>query len=476
MYSPDSTIDLSLQTSQLKAMLDNVPFAAWFKDREGRYLAVNRKEEAVSGYKEKDMKGRKDHELFDKAFADLMSKREFESITLERQTLYEDHFQNGCWEELFISPVFDASGVVIGTTGLCRDITDRKKSESEIDFLKHNDVLTGLKNRISFEKALIEHDRPSGLPLSIIMVDVNGLKLTNDMFGNHEGDRLLRQIASILSRFTRKGDVTARIGGDEFCIVLPKTPQQTAKKISSQIMKVCEELEGEGSKEAIYPSVSVGYATKNELDETMIDVMAEAEELMYKRKLLERKSLHSSVVSSIKMTLFEKSHETEEHAERLVELSKRVGLEMGLDDRCLNELNLLASLHDIGKMGVHDHILSKTGKLTETEWAEIRRHPEVGYRIAQSSPELSNIANYILCHHERWDGKGYPQGLNKRNIPLLSRILAVVDAYDAITQDRVYRKAAPEDLAILEIIKHSGSQFDPDVAIVFIKTIKDKLS
>lgn len=476
MYSPDLNKESSVLTSQLKAMLDNVPFPAWFKDREGRYLAVNQKKEEAAGYKEKDMKGKTDYELFDKAFADLMSIRDLESVTLKRQTLYEDHCKNGYWEELFIRPVFDESGAVIGTTGLCRDITDRKKSEVEIDYLRHTDVLTGLRNRLSFESALLEHDRPSGLPLSIIMVDVNGLKLTNDMFGNHEGDRLLKQIADILIRFARKDDVTARIGGDEFCIVLPKTTQQTARKISNQILKVCEEFEGEGVKEAIYPSISIGYATKNELDETMINVMAEAEELMYKRKILERKSVHSSVVASIKMTLFEKSHETEEHAERLVELSKRVGLEMGLDDRYLNELNLLASLHDIGKMGVHDHILSKPGKLTESEWAEIRRHPEVGYRIAQSSPELSDIANYILCHHERWDGKGYPQGLNKRNIPLLSRILAVVDAYDAITQDRVYRKAAPEDLAILEIIKHSGSQFDPDVAIVFIKTIKDKLS
>lgn len=474
MGNLDIKRELSVRISQLKAMLDNIPFAAWLKDADGRYVAVNKIREETCGYMEAEMKGKTDHDLFDKSLAGRNSAREGDCMATRRQISYEDNLADGRSEELFISPVIDVSGVVIGTTGLWRDITDKRKRKEEIVYLNHHDLLTGLKNRFYFEGALRRLDTYKALPISIIMVDINGLKLTNDMLGHYEGDRLLKEVAGILSGICREGDVAARIGGDEFGLLLPKTSPVAAKKISDLIAKAWEDLEGESCEESLYPSISTGYATKNERDENLNDVITEAEELMYKRKLLVSKSVHSSIITSIKTTLFEKSHETEEHAGRLIELSKKVGLEMGLNDKNINELSLLASLHDIGKMGVNDYILSKPGKLTDEEWAEIRKHPEVGFRIAQSVPELKAIANYILCHHERWDGKGYPKGLNKRNIPLLSRILAVVDAYDAMTQDRAYRKAAPIALAIQEIIKNSGSQFDPDVAIEFIKTIKGK--
>lgn len=476
MYSPESEKRIAVIVSQLRAILDNVPFAAWFKDLDGKYMAVNKAKETLSGLSESEMRGKTDYELFNEAIGNRMSLREAESISLKRQVFYEEQVENEIWEELFVSPIFDKDGVVIGTTGLWRDITDQKKQVEEIAYLNHHDQMTGLKNRFYFESAIRMLDNVESLPISIIMIDVNGLKLTNDLFGYHEGDRLLKEIAGILLKYSRKDDVIARIGGDEFCILMPRTNLETAKKISCLIIEECETFDGESRSLVGYPSISVGYAAKNDFNDKISEIMAHAEELMYKRKLLELKSGHSSLVNSIKTTLFEKSHETEEHAERLVELSNKVGLEMGLDDKDLNELNLLAALHDIGKMGVDDYILCKPGKLTEQEWEAIYKHPEVGFRIANSSPELTAIADYILCHHERWDGAGYPKGLKKRNIPLLSRIIAVVDAYDAMTQDRSYRKAKAEEHAIVEIIKNSGSQFDPDVAIVFIKIINENIN
>ena len=172
--------------------------------------------------------------------------------------------------------------------------------------------------------------------------------------------------------------------------------------------------------------------------------------------------------------MFEKSHETEEHAERLVTLSKLVaeGLNLAQDDR--DRLELLATLHDIGKVGISDRILTKPGKLTEEEWVEMKRHPEIGYRIAMSSPELIPVADGILCHQEHWDGTGYPQKLRGENIPLLSRIIAVVDAYDAMTQDRPYRAAMSHEAAITEIERNAGTQFDPQVAQVFIQQFGNK--
>ena len=192
---------------------------------------------------------------------------------------------------------------------------------------------------------------------------------------------------------------------------------------------------------------------------------------MYKRKLLERKSIHSSIISSIKTTMFEKNHETEEHAERLIKLSKVLGEALSLTDEQLDEIELLSTLHDIGKMSIDDHILSKSGKLTDKEWSEIKKHPEAGYRIAQAAPGLKHIADYILCHHEHWDGSGYPQGLIGEATPLLSRIVAVVDAYDVMIHDRPYSKAMPKEAALAEITKNAGTQFDPVLVNKFIEII-----
>ena len=144
---------------------------------------------------------------------------------------------------------------------------------------------------------------------------------------------------------------------------------------------------------------------------------------------------------------------------------------MSLNDQQLDELQLLATLHDIGKMSIGDNILSKNDKLNDEEWMEMKKHPAVGFRIAQATSERIPIANFILCHHERWDGKGYPQGLSTNAIPLLSRILSIVDAYDAMTFDRPYRLAMSKSEAIEEIKRNSGTQFDPSIAELFIKLI-----
>ena len=190
---------------------------------------------------------------------------------------------------------------------------------------------------------------------------------------------------------------------------------------------------------------------------------------MYKRKLLETRSLHSSIIASIKTTLFEKSNETEAHATRLATMTKQLGQALGLSEDDLVALELFSTLHDIGKISIDREILTKPGRLTDGEWDEIKKHPEVGYRIAQASPELRPISDLILTHHEHWDGTGYPQGLSGEKIPLLARILAVVDAFDAMTEDRSYRPALSRDIAIAEIRRNAGKQFDPKITDLFLQ-------
>jgi len=339
----------------------------------------------------------------------------------------------------------------------------------EISYGSYHDFLTGLYNRIYFEEEKKRLDTPRQLPISIIMGDVNGLKLFNDGFGHAKGDELLIEIAKILKSCVRKEDIVSRIGGDEFGILLPKTDSQSAQRICDNIYDTCKGYALDGS--SIYPSISLGYATKNFETETMDYIFMTAEEHMSRHKLLESKSIHNSLIASIKAIMFEKSQETEEHAMRLRQLSKSLGQAMSLPDDQLNKLELLSTLHDIGKMSISVDILSKPGKLSDEEWIKIKKHPEVGFRIAQATPELIPIAEDILCHHERWDGKGYPQGKIGEEIPLLSRILAIVDSFDAMTNDRAYRSGMTKGEAIEEIMRNSGTQFDPEITRVFIEKV-----
>jgi HD-GYP domain-containing protein (c-di-GMP phosphodiesterase class II) len=207
------------------------------------------------------------------------------------------------------------------------------------------------------------------------------------------------------------------------------------------------------------------------VNEDIEQIIKIAEDFMYKRKLLEHKSSYSVIITSIKATMFERSQDTEEHAKRLIALTKEIGMKLNLSQIELDELELLATLHDIGKVGIDDKILNKPGKMTGDEWIEMKKHPEIGYRIAMSVPELVPIAEYILSHHEHWDGNGYPQGLKGQEIPLISRVLTIVDAYDAMIQDRIYRKAMTKEAAIAEIMKNAGTQFDPNIAKIFIENV-----
>ncbi len=351
------------------------------------------------------------------------------------------------------------------------DITERKKMEDNLCYLSYHDFLTGLNNRRFFERALEKLDAQEMLPLSIIVGDINGVKLINDAFGHAKGDQLIINTAKAMLASCRPGDVLARTGGDEFMLLLPKTDGPVALAVLQSIQYACEELNKSISNEAFHISVALGSGTKTKIEQPIEAVVKIAEKYMYQRKVLESKSMHSAVLSSIKVTLYEKSEETEEHCERLIKLSEKIGARLGLTQKELDQLELLSTLHDIGKIAIPERILNKPGKLDDEEWIEMKKHPQIGYRIANASLELAPIAEYILFHHERWDGKGYPQGLSGRQIPLLSRILSVVDAYDAMTQDRPYRKKLESAMAVSELRMNAGIQFDPDIVRIFLDEV-----
>lgn len=344
------------------------------------------------------------------------------------------------------------------------EISARKKAEARIRYLSFNDSLTGLCNRAFFDEELQRLEKPWQLPLSIIMGDVNGLKLANDTFGHLAGDRLLVEVAGILKKCCRPDDIIARWGGDEFLVLLPQTPETIASSICEQIRIACQE----SNPVPIQPSLALGVATKTTPQQDIYKVISEAENVMYRNKLLENKSIRNSIISSLEISLHEKTFETKEHAERIKVMGIKFGRALNLPDHEIDRLSLLAKLHDIGKIGVPDEILNKPGALSAAEWDSIKKHPEIGYRIVHSSHELMAIAEEVLSHHERWDGSGYPRGLKGEEIPLLARILAIIDAYDVMTHVRYYKNASSHAQAIKEIKKCSGSQFDPRLAELFL--------
>ncbi len=337
-----------------------------------------------------------------------------------------------------------------------------------LDYQSYHDKLTGLYNRRFIEEEMRRLDTGRQLPLSIISADVNGLRLTNEVFGHERGDALLAAIATILRSNCRREDLLARWGGDEFLLLLPKTSKEQAERICERIQAACRQAEQDGLK----LSISLGAATKT-IPETPLDqIMKAADEAMYQHKLLERRSFRNRLIQSLQQTLFEKSCETADHVERMAWLSCRIGQTLGLSRQELDAVCLLAMLHDIGKVAIPEAILSKPGPLNQAEWQEVQRHPEIGYRIVHAMPELAQIADGVLCHHEHWNGGGYPQGLEGEAIPLLARIIAVIDAYDAMTHDRPYRKRLSRREALEELQRCAGRQFDPRLVSVFAEIMQ----
>ena len=274
-------------------------------------------------------------------------------------------------------------------------------------------------------------------------------------------------MAKILKSVTREEDFIFRWGGDEFVILIPNCDEQKCEEVISKIIDECEK----GDFNLIDMSISLGSSIKNCLGEDIYTNLQEAEEKLYRQKLLNSKSVRNSIIFSLNKSLQEKNLETEQHTQRLTNYAIKIGKRLGFTTAQLDELGLVTKLHDIGKIGISEEILLKKGKLTEDEFNIIKSHTEKGYRILQTSSELSHVAIGILAHHERYDGKGYTLGLRGEEIPIMARIVNIVDSYDAMTNDRGYNIVKNKEDAIKEMMYCRGTQFDPKITDIFIDII-----
>lgn len=367
-------------------------------------------------------------------------------------------------------PVFDGRGDLIAVEGVARDVTARKLAEERLRYLSQHDDLTGLYNRAYFTQAMARFEEERPVPVGVVVCDVDGLKLVNDTMGHKAGDALLVSAARLIRESFRKDDVVARIGGDEFAVLLPWSD-------SHAVEKACQKLRDAVDQHNVntppFPlSISVGFVISSKIPLHMNDLFKEADLNMYREKMLRHQSPSNPVALGMLKIMESHGFTTEDSAERLKQLAAALGLAVGLPLSNIASLRLLAQFHDIGKIGIPKSVLFKPGPLSPEEIYLVKRHCEIGYRIAQCLPTLAPIADLILKHHEWWNGQGYPLGLKGENIPLECRILSIAEAFEAMTRRSSYRQPLASEDAVNELKRGAGSQFDPRLVEEFIKLLE----
>ena len=329
------------------------------------------------------------------------------------------------------------------------------------DAALETDLLTGFQDWESFQLFAGSNSNAFPCPTAVAICDINSLSVINSTMGNQAGNQAIKMLADTMRQCFPKQTYYVR-GLEANLIALCSHSNEAA--MQTHMARVKESFSGK-----IQYAVSVTTESNPDIQQAILM----ATKAMRAKKLLDRESIHSEMLTSLIRALQECDSDTEHHVRRTQLMGAELGKRIELTDIQQSKLSLLCLLHDIGKIGIPLEILNKPGKLSDEEWKILQSHTEKGYEIASSNNELRGIADEIRHHHERWDGKGYPDGLSRESIPLLSRVIAVVDAYDAMTNNRSYRHAISASKAMAELRRCAGSQFDPFIVSEFLQMLKE---
>ncbi len=469
--------DLIYQKEAFEALFKNSTEAIVAFDENHRVIDINQNFCDLFGYNLEEIKGKDVDDVVDIAKERSLS-RHYTSTVVQGENVFAEgirYTKESKPLEVSIKGVpILIDGKFSGGYGIYTDISEQKRYERELKYLSLHDQLTGLYNRAYFENELDRLDKSRDYPITVISADLDNLKIINDALGHDTGDEFLKVCAQVLKESLRDSDILARIGGDEFVALLPRTTRETGDKIVNRIFSQVD-LYNREHKGPFFLGVSVGLSTAEDESKSLEGTFKEADNLMYRNKLQRGVSGGRQMINSLIAMLGERDFDTEGHARRLEELSRKMGESLNLSKKQLSNLSLLAQMHDLGKVGVPDKVLFKEETLNEEERRIMQQHSEIGHRIARTSTDLSEIAELILKHHENWDGSGYPLRIKKEEIPVECRILAIVDAYDAMTSDRPYRKSMSQEKAVEELKRSAGTQFDPNLVEIFLSILEDNM-
>jgi diguanylate cyclase (GGDEF)-like protein/putative nucleotidyltransferase with HDIG domain len=398
-------------------------------------------------------------------------------------------------EHLAINHFVITAGTLVTAATLLTYLRARvEKLLARLTDAARTDALTGLPNRVALHEAVereIERAAPHDRPISLLVIDIDRFNRVNERHGLATGDQVVRRMAEMLEERTRLMDTVARSGGGEFAVVLPETDPHAAFLFAEELL---ESVRQTFSKPYPQVTASAGVAAYREHSEDLAGLLTAGDRALRAAKALgrdraviyspevtnvlgavtERRNVeaqaHLATVLSLAEALDQRDSGTARHSETVGRLCEMMARELSMSEDRVERVRLAGILHDIGKIGVPDSILCKPGPLTSEEMAQMKRHPELGARIL-SSKELDDVREWILAHHERPDGTGYPKRLTREEIPIEASILAVGDAYEAMTSDRVYRMAIGPEAAREELLRWSGKQFSPEVVKAFLRAL-----
>ena len=466
----------SLRESEFwyRAIFEGSGTAMAIIDDDNTITMVNKKLQEMSGYSKNELENNLD-------WKELVDSKDADKVTQYHNQLKQDNHLLPIQYEFILVDKYGVKKDVLANMNLVpetrkcvvsmQDVTQRKKIEEDLKHLSFYDVMTGLYNRNYFDQELDRYKDGRRSPIGIIVCDVDGLKHVNDTKGHKWGDQLINTAASVIQGSLRESDMVARIGGDEFGILLPKSEKRAVLKVIERIKSAVEEYNAQNPESEL--SISTGYAVGKGPRIDVNQLFTRADNNMYHNKFRSYENARSDTVRVIRKILELSEITSEKEQREIQELAENFADYLELSETEANELILLAQFHEIGKIGVWDHILFKEDFLDTKEFEEIIKHCNNGYQIAQKAHDLESIADYILTHHERYDGSGYPWGLKKDEIPLLCRIISILETFCAMTNPRPYRNATTWEKAVLELKDNAGTQFDPELVAKFITMIEN---